>query len=278
MAEQMTARGPAAVPHHGPIRQGCPVACLQAVLSQRAYRPLAQAWGAPFPPSCTVGDVIRLYANRDLGDISGLGPRRISEIEAALVLADFDLSGHQPLPRQSATAACTGGTNGASKNPATAGCPICGAPADFPLAPAQAPSPPRLTQAAERTARVLAWMASNCDRRDVTAAEIAAVADLSVRHLQAVFKHDFGRSPLLLVADMRLHRVHLALTGRAPAPASLADAATLAGYRRVHRFLAAYRERYGRYPALAAQPAPGTAKNQRYPGSPEPEDESESAR
>jgi len=299
VAEQVTAGGPAAVCHHGPIRQDCPVECLQAVLSQSPYRALYRAQGAGFPPPLTVGDVIRLYARRDLGDIRGLGPRRILEIEAALVLAGFDLSDHQLPPRQPAA----GDTDSLPRDPAeataeptvrqrsgqtraagplptgepAAGCPLCGVPADFPLPPPQAGASPAPgpVQAAKRTARVLTWMAANCHRRDVTVAEIAAVAGLSPRRLQAVFKRDFGRSPLRLMADMRLHQVHLALTGRAPAPASLTEAARLAGHSRVHRFRVAYRARYGRYPALPAQAAPaappGTTEKPRYRSSPKPE-------
>jgi AraC-like DNA-binding protein len=279
MAEQAAAGGPAADPHHGPIKQDCPVECLQAVLSQAPYRALARAQDTYLPPPRTVGDVIRLYVRRDLRGIRGLGPRRISEIETALVLAGFDLSAHQ-LSRQPAAAPVAGDTDSLPRDPAaatarpTAGCPVCGSPADFPPLPPQASvsPPPRLVQAAERTARVLAWMAANCHRRDVTVAEVAGVAGLSPRRLQAIFKRDTGRGPLRLMADMRMHRVHLALTGRAPAPASLAEAARLAGHSRVHRFRVAYRERYGQYPALPAQPAGGSGRPGRARRSKSPED------
>jgi hypothetical protein len=138
VAEQVAAGGPAAVCHHGPLRQDCPVECLQAVLSQAPYRALARAQGACFPPPRTVADVIRLYARRDLRDIRGLGPRRISEIETALVLAGFDLSAHQLPLRQPADAPLTGDTDSLLPDPAaatarpTVSCPVCGAPADFP--------------------------------------------------------------------------------------------------------------------------------------------------
>jgi transcriptional regulator GlxA family with amidase domain len=100
----------------------------------------------------------------------------------------------------------------------------------------------RRTREAERTAWVIAWMAANCHRKETTVAEIAAVAGLSPRRLQAIFRRDFDRSPLRLMADIRLHRVHLALTGRPEsAPASIAEAARQAGHSRVTRFRAAYR-------------------------------------
>jgi transcriptional regulator GlxA family with amidase domain len=171
-----------------------------------------------------------------------------------------------------------GDTNGLLWNPA-AGCPVCGTPTESPFPKPEISSPLRRARAAERTARVLDWMVANRDRRDVTVEEVAGVAGISVRRLQAVFRRDFGRSPMRLMADIRLHRVHLALTGRAPAPASLVEAARLAGHTRVHRFCVAYRERYGRYPAFPAHAAPlGTTTKQHCPSSPEPEDESEPAR
>jgi AraC-like DNA-binding protein len=148
----------------------------------------------------------------------------------------------------------TAGEPGSSE--LTTACPVCGAHADFRPSEASASSPRYPSQAAEQTAKMIAWMAGNCHRRGVTVAEIAEVVGVSVRRLQTVCKRDFGRSPLHLLADIRLHRVHLALTGRAPAPASIAEAAALAGYSRRHRFRAAYRRRYGRDPVLPAQAIP----------------------
>jgi hypothetical protein len=98
VAEQLLAIRRAAVPHHGPVTASCPVECLLTVLSLYSFNPLARADGAPFGEPCTVGDVIDLYARRQLGEIRGLGPRRVSEIEAALVLAGLDLTGQQERP------------------------------------------------------------------------------------------------------------------------------------------------------------------------------------
>lgn len=69
--------------------------CLLWVLSKNSFYRLARAYGAPFDPPRTVGDVMDLYAARQLREIGGLGPRRISEIEAALVLAGLNLTEHQ---------------------------------------------------------------------------------------------------------------------------------------------------------------------------------------
>jgi hypothetical protein len=98
VAEQLITIRRAAVPHHGPVAPGCPVECLLTVLSVGSFNPLARADGAPFDEPCTVGDVVDLYARRQLRKIRGLGPRRISEIEAALVLARLDLTGPQGRP------------------------------------------------------------------------------------------------------------------------------------------------------------------------------------
>jgi hypothetical protein len=55
--------------------------------------------GAPFGEPRTVGDVMDLYACRQLRKIWGIGPRRVSEIEAALILAGLNLAGHHKRPR-----------------------------------------------------------------------------------------------------------------------------------------------------------------------------------
>jgi len=88
----------AAVPHHGLVSAGCPVECLLAVLSVASFNPLARAYDAPFDPPRTVCDVVDLYDRRMLRQIRGLGPRKISEIEAALVFAGLDITGHQQAP------------------------------------------------------------------------------------------------------------------------------------------------------------------------------------
>lgn len=85
----------ARVPHHGPIVPRCPVECLQTVLSMATFNPLARAYDAPFDPPRTVGDVIGLYRQHKLREIHGVGPRRVSEIEVALVFAGLELNGNR---------------------------------------------------------------------------------------------------------------------------------------------------------------------------------------
>jgi hypothetical protein len=92
VAEQAVTIPAGTVPHHGPVSRDCPVECLLTVLSVKSFNPLARAYDAPFDPPSTVGDVLGLYTSGQLREIQGLGRRRISEIEAALVLAGFDIT------------------------------------------------------------------------------------------------------------------------------------------------------------------------------------------
>lgn len=95
MGELLTAPG-SRVPHHGPVTRYCPVECLLTVLSFHSFNPLARACDAPFDEPRTVGDVIGLYTGHQLGKIRGVGPRRVSEIEAALVRLDLTRHRRQP--------------------------------------------------------------------------------------------------------------------------------------------------------------------------------------
>ena len=101
MAELLLTAPGSRVPHHGPVTPDCPVECLLTVLSLTSFNPLARAYDAPFGEPRTVGDVVDLYARRQLREIRGLGPRRVSEIEAALVLAGLNLGGHPQQPASS---------------------------------------------------------------------------------------------------------------------------------------------------------------------------------
>ena len=96
MTEEPLIMSPGAVPHHGAVSLDCPVDCLKTVLSLMSLHPLARAYDAPFNAPRTVGDVVTLYADGQLRKIRGLGRRRISEIEAALVLAGLDITASPP--------------------------------------------------------------------------------------------------------------------------------------------------------------------------------------
>lgn len=81
-------------PHHGHrglVTRDCPPECLLDLLSRKAWNPLMRGGTEVSPPE-TVGDVLDLYARRQLREIPGLGPRHIGEIEAALIFAGFDLT------------------------------------------------------------------------------------------------------------------------------------------------------------------------------------------
>ena len=78
---------------HGPVNPDCPVDCMWPALSLASLHPLARAYHAPFDPPRTVGDVIELHRAGLLHEIRGLGQRRISEIEAALVFVGLDITG-----------------------------------------------------------------------------------------------------------------------------------------------------------------------------------------
>lgn len=89
---------PPASDPHGPhaITPDCPVDCLKAVLSLNAFNPLARAYEAPFDPPEKVGDVLKLHRENLLGQIVGLGRRRVGEIEAGLVFAGFSIERTHP--------------------------------------------------------------------------------------------------------------------------------------------------------------------------------------
>lgn len=74
----------------------CPVDCLEVVLSTATFHTLARAERAPFDPPATVGQVLELLRTRRLSQVFGLGPRRLGEIQAGLVLAGLALSQDTP--------------------------------------------------------------------------------------------------------------------------------------------------------------------------------------
>jgi hypothetical protein len=113
MAERLLTARTGKVPHHGPVTPDCPVECLPTVLSMNSFNPLTRADDAPFAEPRTVGDVVDLYTRRQLCQIRGIGPRRVSEIEAVLVLAGLNLAGRQKRPRAGRTATRPGAPSAA---------------------------------------------------------------------------------------------------------------------------------------------------------------------
>jgi hypothetical protein len=79
--------------------RACPVDCLEAVLGSAAFHALVRAEPAPVPSPATVGQVIDLLQAGQLGQLAGIGPRRLGEIKAGLVLAGLTVTGAPPPPR-----------------------------------------------------------------------------------------------------------------------------------------------------------------------------------
>jgi hypothetical protein len=75
------------------ISPRCSVNCLRPLLSAQSANPLRYNTG-----TATVADVARLCRQHQLGNIRNLGPRRISEIRAVLILAGFDMTDGAPAP------------------------------------------------------------------------------------------------------------------------------------------------------------------------------------
>lgn len=84
--------------------------------------------------------------------------------------------------------------------------------------------------------------------RPLTAGEIAAAADCSVRTLQESFQRQEGVTPMAYLRDIRLEKARLGLELADPSAASVSDVATSCGFRHMGRFSGAYREEFGEYP------------------------------
>ena len=110
IGQALVSQGLVAAEDGDAITADCPVECLRGVLSGQVLNRLARADGrgvpvAPGGPPATVGDVVRRYREGRLGEIAGLGPRGISEVEAGLVFAGLLLDRSTPVRQQSRTPA-----------------------------------------------------------------------------------------------------------------------------------------------------------------------------
>lgn len=84
----------------------------------------------------------------------------------------------------------------------------------------------------------------------VQVTEWARDVAISVRHLQAIMKEEFGCTPKEYLQRLRLQRAHSLLTA-APAERTIASIAHEAGFTHLGRFAALYREHYGLSPGRA---------------------------
>src|SRR5215510_1802803 len=81
-----------------PITGQCPLGCLFYRLSGGAYRALEAELPRLLGRPGTVGDVATLHRQRRLRHIRHIGPRRLGEIEALLVVYGFSIAPDDPPP------------------------------------------------------------------------------------------------------------------------------------------------------------------------------------
>jgi len=84
--------------------------------------------------------------------------------------------------------------------------------------------------------------------RPLSASEIAAGADTSVRTLQETFQRHEASTPTAFLRDLRLEKARIALQLADARETSVAAVASSCGFRHMGRFSGAYAERYGEHP------------------------------
>ena len=84
-------------------------------------------------------------------------------------------------------------------------------------------------------------------QEDISLDDIAHHAGASVRSLSRMCRLAYGVSPMQLLRDMRLDKIHLELANGS-IDATVSDVALRWGYAHLGRFAAAYRERFGEAP------------------------------
>ncbi|MEV7934067.1 AraC family transcriptional regulator [Curtobacterium sp. NPDC089185] len=82
----------------------------------------------------------------------------------------------------------------------------------------------------------------------ITTADVASVANLSLRALQHAFQRTVAMSPNGYIRHVRLDRVRDALLAGDPATTNIADVARHWGFAHAGRFSASYAEQHGEYP------------------------------
>jgi AraC-like DNA-binding protein len=85
--------------------------------------------------------------------------------------------------------------------------------------------------------------------RPLTVVEIAEIAGVGVRTLQAGFRKHLGMSPTAYLRSVRLDRVHECLTAPEASDETVTDVALRWGFGHLPRFAAAYRQRFGTSPS-----------------------------
>lgn len=108
-----------------------------------------------------------------------------------------------------------------------------------------APAPPTTPKAVRMVAETM--RADPGADHDLT--ELAAMAGVSVRSLQAGFRRMYGVSPTTYLREVRLDRVHEALASADPASRTVTEVATEWGFANLGRFAGEYRKRFGQPPS-----------------------------
>ncbi|MFC4017139.1 helix-turn-helix transcriptional regulator [Micromonospora sp. GCM10011542] len=92
--------------------------------------------------------------------------------------------------------------------------------------------------------RAIAFMDGNADR-DVSAADIAAAANVSLRAVQLAFRRHLGTTPMAYLRRIRLDRAHHDLLRADPREATVSAIARRWGFASHSRFTARYQASYG---------------------------------
>ena len=112
---------------------------------------------------------------------------------------------------------------------------------------AQAPDPGRVTPAAVR--RAVAFIDEHADR-DVSAADIAAAAHVTIRAIQLAFRRHLDTTPSAYLRRVRLDHAHQQLCAASPGDGvTVTEVATRWGFVSLSRFAATYRDAYGVLPS-----------------------------
>ncbi|KZM49289.1 AraC family transcriptional regulator [Labrenzia sp. OB1] len=82
----------------------------------------------------------------------------------------------------------------------------------------------------------------------INLADIALAAGINVRTLQKGFQRIFGQSPMQVLRNARLDKVHYLLSARRDPP-SVGDAAYSCGFSHLGRFSSYYKDRFGHLPS-----------------------------
>lgn len=102
--------------------------------------------------------------------------------------------------------------------------------------------------AAGKAGLIRDWLEAHHDR-PVGVADIAAATGLSVRRVQAICRQAWDQTPMQVLRAIRLDHARAALQAAGPGDSPVARIAAAAGFTRMSRFTAAYRERFGEAPA-----------------------------